>query len=49
MKNNPHFNVVLYKGEPNEVEAVLYLTQSNLVAKSESNKKIKEITYNSIV
>lgn len=48
MKNSPHLNVVLYKGEPNEVEAVLYLTHSNVVAKTESNKKIQEFAYNSI-
>lgn len=49
MKNSPHLNVVLYKGEPNEVEAVLYLTHSNVIAKTESNKKIQEFAYNSIV
>lgn len=49
MKNNPHVNITVRIGESKEAEGALFFTASNVVAKTETNKKILDIAFNSIV
>jgi len=49
MNNSPHLNVVLNQKKDNEQDGVMFLTQTHIVVKNESNKKIQnDIAYNSI-